>query len=486
MPEAELEQAPARVPARLPLATRILFGVGPAAEGTQNVAFGTFVLFFYSNVLGLSGTWAGTALFLALCIDAVVDPLVGSLSDGWRSRLGRRHPFMYASAAPLALSLVALFRPPAGLGDAALFTWLLVTSIGVRVSLTLYQIPSAGMIPELAPSYDERTGLASLRVFFGALGTIAAAQLGYLVFFTGDGRLEASRYAGFGVACALLAASAVLASSLGTHRLIPTLRTAEHMPFTLRRFAGELRNVMASRSYRILLIASLFASVATGFSDALGLYMNTYFWELSSAQMGALVNGFVLALLLGVAMTRPLTERFDKKGAALGLSAFGVAFGPLPIYLRELGWMVPNGHPALVPLLFVHGTLILAAAVSILIIVTSMIADVVDENELATGRRQEGALHGDDHVHHEGHVRPRRSLRRHRDRPRSLPDAGGGRRRPARDRTRARPRGRPGPDDLLRADAARGRPLPPHARRAPARARGAGPAAPRRLVTPGR
>ena len=53
---------------------------------------------------------------------------------------------------------MALFRPPAGLGDAALFAWLLVTSIGVRVSLTLYQIPSAGMIPELAPSYDERTG----------------------------------------------------------------------------------------------------------------------------------------------------------------------------------------------------------------------------------------------------------------------------------------------------------------------------------------
>jgi len=193
LPGAELKQAPARVPTRLPLVNRVLFGVGPAAEGAQNVAFGTFVLFFYSNVLGLSGTWAGTALFLALCIDAVVDPLVGSLSDGWRSRLGRRHPFMYASAAPLALSLVALFRPPAGLGDAALFTWLLVASIGVRVSLTLFQIPSAGMIPELAPGYDERTGLASLRVFFGALGTIAAAQLGYLVVFTGDGRLEASR-----------------------------------------------------------------------------------------------------------------------------------------------------------------------------------------------------------------------------------------------------------------------------------------------------
>src|SRR5262245_1401085 len=201
----------ASVPApRLPLSARLAFGVGPAAEGAQNVAFGTFVLFFYSNVLGLSGTAAGLALFLSLCVDAVMDPFVGSLSDNWHSRLGRRHPFMYASALPLALSLIALFSPPHGLAGGALFAWLLRFSIGVRVSLTLYQIPSGGMIPELTSDYDQRTGLASLRVFFGWLGAIAAAQLGYLVFFTGDGRLEAARYAGFGVACAALAGSAVL------------------------------------------------------------------------------------------------------------------------------------------------------------------------------------------------------------------------------------------------------------------------------------
>src|SRR5262249_47909090 len=142
--------------------------------------------------------------------------------------------------------------------------------------------------------------------------------------------------------------------------------------------------------YRILLGAALFASVASGFSDSLGLYMNTYFWELSSAQISVLVYALVLGLLLGVVITRPLAERLDKKGAALALASFGFGIGPLPIYLRELGWLVPNGHRALVPLLLVHGTLLVSAAVSILIVVTSMIADVVDESELATGRRQEG------------------------------------------------------------------------------------------------
>ena len=80
MAESSVEQGAAASQGRVPLATRALLGSGLAAEGTQNIAFNTFVLFFYNQVLGLSGTWTGAALVLALCIDAVMDPLVGSLS----------------------------------------------------------------------------------------------------------------------------------------------------------------------------------------------------------------------------------------------------------------------------------------------------------------------------------------------------------------------------------------------------------------------
>ena len=97
---------------RVPLATRVLFGVGSIAEGVKNTAFNVFLLFYYNQVLGVSGTLTGTAIFLALCVDAVADPLIGSLSDGWRSRLGRRHPFMYAAALPMAVCFALLFLPP--------------------------------------------------------------------------------------------------------------------------------------------------------------------------------------------------------------------------------------------------------------------------------------------------------------------------------------------------------------------------------------
>ena len=71
---------------------RLLYASGQLPEGVKSAAFGFFLLFYYNQVLGLSGSLAGTAVFIALCLDAVSDPVVGSWSDFARSRWGRRHP----------------------------------------------------------------------------------------------------------------------------------------------------------------------------------------------------------------------------------------------------------------------------------------------------------------------------------------------------------------------------------------------------------
>ena len=92
-----------------------MYGFGSVAEGVKNTAFSVFLLFYFSQVLGLPGTMAGGAIFLALCVDAVTDPLIGSISDNFTSKIGRRHPFMYAAAIPMPLCFYWLFNPPAGL-----------------------------------------------------------------------------------------------------------------------------------------------------------------------------------------------------------------------------------------------------------------------------------------------------------------------------------------------------------------------------------
>ena len=91
---------------------RLAYGVGEMAKGVEDAATNLFVLFFFSQVLGLPGWAVGLVTGVALVIDAVTDPLMGSWSDGFRHRWGRRHPFLLASALPVGLTFALIFSPP--------------------------------------------------------------------------------------------------------------------------------------------------------------------------------------------------------------------------------------------------------------------------------------------------------------------------------------------------------------------------------------
>ena len=90
---------------------KLAYGVGQAGEGVFGTGLSFFLLFYYSQILGLSPGLASTAIGLAVIADAFSDVIAGSVSDHWRSRLGRRHPFMYASFVPLSICFFLLFYP---------------------------------------------------------------------------------------------------------------------------------------------------------------------------------------------------------------------------------------------------------------------------------------------------------------------------------------------------------------------------------------
>jgi Na+/melibiose symporter-like transporter len=142
----------------------------------------------------------------------------------------------------------------------------------------------------------------------------------------------------------------------------------------------------------MLMIASLFIFVAAGFNDVVGLYVNTYFWEFSTAQLAMLVWALFLAPLIAVSLTPAITRRFDKKRTMISLASIAIAAGPIPVGLRLMDLMPENGSPLLLPIIVVHTTLLITLVVAVGIVFASMIADTVDENELLNGRRQEGVF----------------------------------------------------------------------------------------------
>lgn len=151
---------------------KVAHGIGAAAFGIKNNGFDYFLLFFYGTVIGLEPGLVGLAILIALVFDAISDPLVGYWSDNFRSRWGRRHPFMYAAALPVALSYFLLWNPP-DLGQSGLFAYLTLMAILIRTFITFYETPSSSLIPELSRDYAERTSIQSYR--FSSAGRAATS-----------------------------------------------------------------------------------------------------------------------------------------------------------------------------------------------------------------------------------------------------------------------------------------------------------------------
>ena len=154
----------------------ILYSSGSGVIGINAVIFGTWVLIFYNQVLGLNPILASLALGIALVVDAISDPLIGAWSDRFRSKWGRRHPFIYSSIFPLCVSFYLLFTEPNSYSQSYLFWKLLILVLIIRISLTFYEIPRASLGPELTKDYDKRN-------FVNAWAYVAAVIAGTTVTF---------------------------------------------------------------------------------------------------------------------------------------------------------------------------------------------------------------------------------------------------------------------------------------------------------------
>jgi Na+/melibiose symporter-like transporter len=382
----------------LPRSTKLLYGFGSVAFGVKDNGFSFFLLLYYNQVLGLPEAWVGFGIMVALVIDGLLDPLVGYLSDHLHSRWGRRHPFMYAAALPVAVSYWFLWNPPAGLGQEQLFAYFLGVAILVRALIGVYEIPSASLVPELTDQYHERTSILSYRFFFGWWGGLTMAVLAYAVFLQPDaehavGVLNRTGYERYGGVAGAIMMIAILVSSIGTHSYIPKLRLPPE-----RRHPGvagafhELVETLTNRSFLSIFCAGIFGSMAAGITAALGIYFNTYFWELTSSEISLFVVAMFVSAGLAVAIAPGLSRRLGKKAAALGVSAAAVLAGPLPILLRLADLFPPNRSTTLLALLLVFNVATVTLVIMSGILTASMVADLVEDSAVATGRRSEGVF----------------------------------------------------------------------------------------------
>lgn len=381
----------------LPFRTRLLYGSGTIAFGIKDHGFNALLMLFYNQVVGLPAAWVGSAIMIAMVADALFDPLLGQYSDNVRTRWGRRHPFMYAAALPIALFYLLLWTPPE-MAHGAQFAWLVATAILVRFSISLYEIPSTALLAEFTSDYDERTKLVAARYFFGVCGGIAmtVVTFGYFLRPTPAqpvGHLNASGYVTYAWVAAAIMMLSVLISSLGTQKEVlkrPPPPPVVKVP--IGRMLREMLGVLVHPAYISILLASLFFAVASGLSLSLSVYFSTYFWELSASQIATVASTAIVGILLAFVVVLPLSARFGKKPAAMLMFSLSLVSSILPLALRLAGLFPANGDPLLLWLLMGQFAFNMMTTIAGGILAVSMVADVTDQIQLETGRRSEGLL----------------------------------------------------------------------------------------------
>jgi len=385
-------EAPSAIPPvrRVRQGTMLAYGFGAVAYGVKDFCFSTFLLLFYNQVLGLPSAQVGFAIMCALLLDAVIDPAIGFLSDRTRGRWGRRHPWMYASAAPIALGWLLLWNPPAW-SHGAMLVWVFASAVLVRTAVSAYEVPSQALSPELSADYDERTRIMAYRYLFGWAGGMAMLMASY-GYFLADGLLERRGYVGFAAAGAAAMFVAILVSALGTHREIERLPRPEIERQSLVDNFRELRASVRNRAFLILMAAGICYYSAQGISYALSNYLYAHVWGFRGADFQWLGLTLLLGVIGAFVIAPRVAKRIGKPVAAMGFMLGAATLLTAPLWLRLAGLFPPIGSPWLMPVLLAFFTCNACCAVSSTILGASMMADVVEHSEVETGRRSEGVF----------------------------------------------------------------------------------------------
>ena len=380
---------------RLSVWVKLAQGVGAIPDTIKNWVFQTFVLLFYSQILGVDALLVALALSLSIIVDAITDPWIGSVSDNLHTKWGRRHPMMLLGAVPVGVCFYLVFTPPDGLSHMELFAWLTGFMVLTRVSLSVYFVPWAAIAAELSDDYNERTSVMAYRYGMGWLigVTFPFIVFGFVMANTPEhpaGQLNPDNYPTMALIGAILMTSGALATTFLTRSQIPYLRqhAAKVSLPSIGQTLAEFRRGLENEQFRLLFVIVLISSAITGTTANMSIYMATFFWQFTSDDLRwfALIG---VGALLAFPVLAVLQRRMDKKHILLMSASLSLFAGVIVVVLRFLDVLPENGSKLLLTILVVDGAVFAMMEVIRGVIGASLIADILDQHELKTGYRQE-------------------------------------------------------------------------------------------------
>jgi GPH family glycoside/pentoside/hexuronide:cation symporter len=373
---------------------KLVYGTGDWSEASYGTLRQIFYAIFLTDVVGLDARLASFAALVGIVWDAVNDPLVGILTDRMRSRWGRRRPFLLFFAIPFGASFLLLWWAPPWHSQIALAATVTLAFMISDTFETLCGVPFSSLLPELTPDYDERTTLTSFRIFFNLLASLVTAVAAPAII---DSALAAgmTQQQGYLIVAGIFGGLAVipflLIFAVIRERFGSADRPQETITFgqTLRTAWGNVPFRFATLIYMLNWITFDLVALLLPFYLLYWIARGNMLISVSFLGVSLPLESAVFALLLVTAtIALPfwlwLSHRLGKHIAYIIGMVFwaGVQMG---IFLVQ-----PGQVSLVLWMAFLAGISVSAAH----ILPDAMFPDVIEWDELRSGRRQEGIYYG--------------------------------------------------------------------------------------------
>ena len=349
------------------------YGIGDLGYALIWQMISLYLLFFYTDVFGITAAEAGIIFLIARIWDAVNDPLLGFLADRTQSRWGKFRPYLLFGAVPVGVCLVLAFSTP-DLGHIGQFIWALVTYILLGMVYTAVNLPYGSLLAVCTRNQSDRSSMAAYRMIFGFLGVLVVGTLTKPLVgkFTNE-------QTGFQVVAAIYAVLAAIIIWTVFANVKEKVTPVKTQRYNLKEM---LKILTINKPLIVICSAVLFVTTAITIRSAVGMYFFKY--NMAREDLFPLFMGIiVISMILGCVAANFLRKKLEKKNLyILGMIIF--AIGDIGIFFSP--YSAIN--------LIIFFTVLAGLGTGIFyVLLLAMVADTVEYAEWKTGKRAEGMIY---------------------------------------------------------------------------------------------
>lgn len=380
---------------------KFFYGIGGLGYSSMSQTMGSFIMFFATAVMGISGSLVGIAIAISSLWDGVSDPLVGYLSDNTRNKyFGKRLGFMFFGIFAIAFLNICIWSMPASMPEVAKFFWLLIGMLSIETANTFFGTPYAALAIDIAPDYNEQSKVQSFKTIFSIIGMILPSLLMYFFMPSISLSIQISHTQNGYIKIACINSAMLII--LGLITIFATLKYTQknkiysHFEkkekFDFSKLILGYFDILKKKDFRAVIFGYSFAMIASSFLTSVGMHLFTYCYHFSTPQISVVLISLFGGAILSQPLWLYLSKRMDKKRAltiSLSTIVFGIFLITITFLFREY---VPNNIMFLIaiPCLVFCGV----GAGAMYSLPFSMYADAVTLEIFKTGNNNAGAYTG--------------------------------------------------------------------------------------------